>query len=74
MERLTGTVKSFDSKKVFGFISRDDGERDVYVHFSAIQVLPGQSDFSRNMLEGQRVQFEVEGGPKGPRAVNVVKI
>lgn len=71
---LTGTVKWFNPQKGFGFISRDDQERDVFVHFSAIQTPPGASDTFRNLAEGQRVQFEVESGPKGPRAANVVKI
>jgi CspA family cold shock protein len=73
-KRLTGTVKWFNPQKGFGFILRDDRERDVFVHFSAIQTPPGSSDTFRNLVEGQRVEFEVESGPKGPRAANVRKI
>ncbi|HOG17911.1 MAG: Cold shock protein CspC [Syntrophaceae bacterium PtaU1.Bin231] len=60
-----GTVKWFNEKKGFGFISKDDGE-DIFVHFSAIQ----NSGF-KTLTEGQRVSFEVEQGRKGPAAVNV---
>ncbi len=67
---ITGTVKWFNSDKGFGFITRDDGEKDVFVHYSAIE---GQAGF-RNLDEGQRVQFQVEHGPKGPSAVSVVAL
>jgi CspA family cold shock protein len=67
---ITGTVKWFNSDKGFGFITRDDGEKDVFVHYSAIE---GQAGF-RNLDEGQRVQFQVEQGPKGPSAVSVVAL
>jgi CspA family cold shock protein len=69
-DKLTGTVKWFNTEKGFGFISRDDGQKDVFVHFSAIQTNGG----FRNLDEGQRVEFEVEPSPKGPRAANVTKI
>jgi len=69
-EKLTGTVKWFSAQKGYGFISRDDGQRDVFVHFSAIQ----EQGAFRNLNEGQRVQFELEGGDKGPRASNVEKL
>ncbi len=65
----TGTVKWFNNKKGFGFISRGDGQRDVFVHYSAIQ----QEGF-RTLEEGDRVQFNVEEGEKGPSAVNVQRI
>lgn len=65
MEKETGTVKWFSDSKGYGFISRDAGD-DVFVHFSAIQ----GSGF-RSLAEGQRVEFSVEQGPKGLRAVNV---
>jgi CspA family cold shock protein len=64
-ERLSGTVKWFNASKGFGFIARDGGE-DVFVHHSAIQ-----SEGYRQLEEGQRVEFEVETGPKGLKAVNV---
>ncbi len=64
-ERIQGTVKWFNGDKGFGFISREGGD-DVFVHFSAIK-----SNGFRNLSEGQRVEFEVEKGPKGWQAVNV---
>jgi cold shock protein len=67
-ERITGTVKWFNGSKGYGFIAREGGE-DVFVHFSAIQ-----SDGYRNLEEGQRVEFTVEQGPKGPQASNVTVI
>lgn len=67
--RITGTVKWFNNSKGYGFITREDGEKDVFVHFSAIQ-----GDGYRSLDEGQRVEFEVEAGPKGPQATNVVKL
>lgn len=62
-----GTVKWFNDSKGYGFIARDNGESDVFVHFSAIQ----GSGF-RSLAEGQKVTFEVQEGPKGPQAANVV--
>jgi CspA family cold shock protein len=64
-ERITGTVKWFNGDKGFGFIEREGG-KDVFVHFSAIQ----GAGF-RNLQEGQKVEFDVEQGPKGPQASNV---
>lgn len=61
----TGTVKWFDSKKGFGFISCDDGN-DVFVHFSAIMI-----DGFKTLEEGQKVNFQVVDGQKGPQASNV---
>ncbi|MBU0654020.1 MAG: cold-shock protein [Gammaproteobacteria bacterium] len=63
----TGTVKWFDETKGFGFISQTDGGPDVFVHFRAIQ----GSGF-KVLTEGQAVSFDVEKGPKGPQAANVV--
>ncbi len=68
-EKLTGTVKWFNADKGYGFITRDDGEKDVFVHHSAIQT----TGF-RSLDEGQRVDFEVEDGPKGPSAVRVTPV
>lgn len=62
----TGTVKWFNEAKGFGFITPDEGGKDVFVHFSAIQ-----ADGFRSLAEGQAVSYEVEDGPKGPQAVNV---
>jgi len=63
----TGTVKWFNESKGYGFITRDDGGKDVFVHFSTIQ----GSGF-RTLNEGQKVSFDIEEGPKGPQAANVV--
>ena len=62
----TGTVKWFNESKGFGFITPDDGSKDVFVHFSAIA-----SEGFRTLNEGQQVTFDVEDGPKGPQAANV---
>ncbi len=64
-ERETGTVKWFNDAKGYGFISRDSGD-DVFVHFSAIQ-----AGGFRSLQENQRVEFSVEQGDKGPKAVDV---
>lgn len=64
-ERETGTVKWFNDSKGFGFISRDSGD-DVFVHFSAID-----GGGFRSLQENQRVEFSVEQGPKGLKAVEV---
>lgn len=63
-----GTVKWFDAKKGFGFISVD-GENDVFVHFSAIQ-----GDGFKALEEGDNVEFEVVEGSKGPQAASVTKL
>jgi CspA family cold shock protein len=64
-EREIGTVKWFSNNKGYGFIEREDGP-DVFVHFSAIQ-----ADGYRSLEEGQRVEFTIEEGPKGPQAADV---
>ena len=64
-----GTVKWFNDAKGFGFIAQDDGGDDVFVHFSAIQV-----DGFKALAEGQKVEFDIENGQKGPQARNVVPL
>jgi CspA family cold shock protein len=64
----TGTVKWFNAEKGFGFIQRENGD-DVFVHFSAIQ-----GEGFKSLDEGQRVQFNVVKGQRGPQAENVVKL
>ncbi len=61
-----GTVKWFNESKGFGFITPDDGSKDIFVHFSAIA-----GEGFRTLAEGQQVTFDVEEGPKGPQAQNV---
>ncbi|GGC04627.1 transcription antiterminator/RNA stability regulator CspE [Cellulomonas carbonis] len=65
----TGTVKWFNAEKGFGFIAPDDGSADVFAHYSAIN-----SSGYRSLEENQRVEFEVNQGPKGPQAANVTPI
>jgi len=69
MSNTTGTVKWFNDAKGFGFISQDDGGKDVFVHFSALT----GSGF-KSLAEGQKVSFDVTDGAKGPQASNVVTI
>lgn len=63
----TGKVKWFNDAKGFGFIEQDNGEADVFVHFSAIS-----GEGYKSLREGQAVEFEIERDAKGPRAANVV--
>jgi CspA family cold shock protein len=65
-ERIIGTVKWFNGTKGYGFLARENGP-DVFVHYSAIQ-----GDGFRNLTEGQKVEFTVEQGAKGPQAAEVV--
>jgi CspA family cold shock protein len=62
----TGIVKWFNGEKGYGFITQDDGGPDVFVHFSAIA-----GEGYRNLDEGQKVEFDVTQGQKGPQAANV---
>jgi CspA family cold shock protein len=65
----TGTVKWFSDDKGFGFITPDEGNRDLFVHHSGIT-----SDGYRTLPEGSRVSYEEEQGDKGPKAVNVTRV
>lgn len=67
-ERETGTVKWFNDAKGYGFISRESGD-DVFVHYSDIM-----GGGFRSLQEGQRVEFSVEQGTKGPKATNVTPL
>lgn len=67
--KVQGKVKWFNEDKGFGFIERNDGGEDVFLHFSAL----GQSGF-KTIGEEALVEFDVEPGPKGPKAANVMEI
>ena len=66
---MNGKVKWFNSTKGFGFIEREDKEKDVFVHISAIR-----SAGMNGLDEGQVITFEIEEGPKGPNAINLQKV
>lgn len=66
MSKIKGNVKWFNESKGFGFITPEDGSKDVFVHFSAIQ-----TNGFKTLAEGQRVEFEITNGAKGPSAANV---
>lgn len=68
-ERVQGKVKWFNEEKGFGFIEREDGGEDVFLHFSALS-MPG----FKTVAEDTRVEFEITQGPKGPKAENVITI
>jgi CspA family cold shock protein len=65
----TGTVKWFNDAKGFGFLRPDEGGKDVFVYHTAIQM-----EGFRTLAEGERVEYSVEAGPKGPQAANVRRI
>ena len=65
----TGTVKWFNDSKGFGFLTRDDGEKDVFAHHSSIQ-----GEGFKTLTEGEKVEFDVVQGQKGPAAENVIKV
>jgi CspA family cold shock protein len=67
--RATGTVKWFSNAKGFGFISPEGEERECFVHYSAIQI-----EGFRTLNEGDRVEFDIVDGPKGPAAENVNRV
>ena len=64
-----GTVKWFSDQKGYGFVTPEDGSKDVFIHYSAIQ-----GDGFKSLKEGDKVEFEITQGPKGPQASNVNKV
>ena len=64
-----GTVKWFSDQKGYGFVTPEDGSKDVFIHYSSIS-----GDGFKSLKEGDKVEFEVTQGPKGPQASNVTKV
>jgi len=69
MPRVTGTVKWFNDAKGYGFITPENGTKDCFVHHTAIK-----ADGFRSLAEGERVEFDIVDGAKGPAAENVTKV
>jgi CspA family cold shock protein len=69
MARVTGTVKWFNDAKGYGFITPENGSKDCFVHHTAIK-----ADGFRSLSEGERVEFDIVEGAKGPAAENVTKL
>ena len=69
LDMAKGTVKWFSDQKGYGFVTPEDGSKDLFVHHSAIQ-----GEGFKSLSEGQSVEFQVAEGPKGPQATNVVKL
>ena len=69
MERIRGSVKWFNNAKGYGFLGRDDGGADVFVHFSALS-----GEGYKSLQENDRMEFEIVEGQKGPQAANVTKL
>jgi CspA family cold shock protein len=67
--RNTGTVKWFNDAKGFGFITPENGDKDCFVHYSSIT-----GNGFRSLVEGERVEYDLVDGPKGPAASNVAKV
>ena len=68
-DRITGVVKWFNGEKGYGFATPDDGSKDVFVHHTAIL-----GSGYKNLNEGDRIEFSVEAGEKGPKATQVAKL
>ena len=68
-DRKTGIVKWFNGEKGYGFVTPDDGSKDVFVHHSAIL-----GDGYKNLNDGERIEFDVEPGDKGPKAASVTRL
>ncbi|MCL6450607.1 MAG: cold shock domain-containing protein [Acetobacteraceae bacterium] len=66
---MLGRVKWFSAEKGYGFIEREDGKGDVFVHYSAIK-----AEGFKTLVEGQQVEFDVVDSPRGPQAANVCKV
>jgi CspA family cold shock protein len=69
MSKLLGKVKWFNNQKGYGFITRDDGTGDVFVHYSSVS-----GNGYKSLAEGDKVEFEVVDSDKGPKAANVMKV